>query len=76
MFDRDRRTEHAPQALAFFIEQDRPRRVVLTNLDGATAISFHTDLLGRSDFAMRPFCRQLVIRLEIATGESPTLDFI
>src|SRR5215204_1220639 len=51
MFDRDRRTEHAPQALAFFIEQNRPPRVVVTNLDGATAISFHTDLPARSDFA-------------------------
>src|SRR6266446_3706020 len=51
MFDRDRRTEHAPQALAFFIEQDRPPRVVVTNLDSATAILFHTDLPGRSDFA-------------------------
>jgi hypothetical protein len=52
MFDRDRRAKHAPQALAFFIEQNGPFRVVVTNLDSATAIPFHADLLAKPDLAI------------------------
>src|ERR1700674_1345170 len=55
MFDRRRGTKHAPQALAFFIEQDRPPRVVVANLDSAPSVFFHTNLLVGQSFAKHTY---------------------
>src|SRR5258706_14665287 len=55
MFDRRRGTKHAPQALAFFIEQDRPPRVVVANLDSAPSVFFHTNLLVGQIFAKHTY---------------------
>src|ERR1700730_6843245 len=55
MFDRLRATKHAPQALAFFIEQDGPPRVVVAHLDTAPSAFFHTNLLGGQIFARHAY---------------------